>query len=49
MSYLHSSVNLSEDIFAVLKLLRLSARTAPKRSSPLAVQLNDLMATASVV
>ena len=45
MSYLHSSVNLSENIFTVLKLLRLSARTAPKRTSPLAVRLNDLPAT----
>ena len=43
MSYLHSSVNLSENIFTVLKLPRLSKRTAPKRSGPWAVQLNDLM------
>jgi hypothetical protein len=46
VSYLHSSVNLYDDIFTVLKLLRLNA---PKRSSPLAAQLNDLMAAASVV
>ena len=49
MSYLHSSVNLSENIFTVLKLPRLIARTAKKRSNPLAVQLNDLTATTSVV
>ena len=45
MSYLHSSVNLSENIFTVLKLLRLNAQTPQKRSNPLAVRLNDLMAT----
>ena len=49
MSYLHSSVNLSENIFTVLKLLRLNAQTPQKRSNPLAVRLNDLMETASVV
>jgi hypothetical protein len=43
--YLYSSVNLSENIFTVLKLPCLNARTAQKRSSPLAVHLNDLMAT----
>ena len=49
MSYLPSCVNLSENIFTVLKLPRLIARTAKKRSSLLAVQLNDLMAPPSVV